>query len=213
MDIGVSRFAPETSAIVVVDVQNDFCDPEGLAGRTGHDVSEIVEMVPRLERLLDNARNASMRVVFVKTTHDEMTDSPVWLARKGGQPAQIKPSGSNCRTGTWGAEFYRVAPEPHEPIVIKHRYSAFAGTSLDIVLRTMGITSLLFTGATTEVCVESSLREALFHDYHVTLIEDCCASFHSASHAATVNTVRRNFGLVVKSGELIAQWGRVPAPA
>jgi ureidoacrylate peracid hydrolase len=205
------RNAPETTALLVVDVQNDFCDPGGVAGVKGSDTSHAVEMVPRLERLLESARAAGVLVVFVRTTHDETTDSPVWLSRRTVEatPVRTPSSTSTCRTGTWGAEFYRVAPAAGEPVVTKHRYSAFTGTNLDVVLRTAGITSLLLTGVATEACVESTLREGFFHEYHVSLVEDCCASYHAEGHAATVAAVGRYFGAVTTSDELASAWAPV----
>ncbi len=203
------RNAPETAALIVVDVQNDFCDPTGVCATAGKDTSAAVEMVPRLEALLDAARAAGVLVVFIQTTHDESTDSPAWLSRRSVDSLLATSGLSTCRTGTWGAEFYRVSPGPDEPVVIKHRYSAFTGTNLDVVLRSAGITSLLLTGVATDVCVESTLREGLFHEYHVTLVEDCCASYDVASHAATVATVERYFGAVTTSSELANAWAPV----
>ena len=206
MSSAPSRFSPGRAAVVVVDVQNDFCHPDGVCAERGSDVTGAVEMVPRLQRFLDGARAAGVLVVFIQTTHDETTDSPAWLARRGdadqGAPTPI----STCRTGTWGAEFYEVAPQADEPVVIKHRYSAFAGTNLDVVLRTAGVDSLLLTGVSTNVCVESTLRDGLFSEYRVTLVEDCAASYEPEAHQATVQNVAKYFGVVATSEEIVATW-------
>lgn len=201
-----SRFAPGRAAVVVVDVQNDFCDPAGACGQRGSDTAAAVAMVPRLERFLADARAAGVMVVFIQTTHDESTDSPAWLARRGDAEAGAPDPVSTCRTGSWGAEFYRVAPQPGEPVVVKHRYSAFAGTNLDVVLRTAGVDSLLLTGVSTNVCVESTLRDGLFAEYRVTLVEDCAASYEAEAHEATCENVARYFGVVATSEEISATW-------
>ncbi|GIG40243.1 cysteine hydrolase family protein [Cellulomonas phragmiteti] len=207
------RFAPGTAAVVVVDVQNDFCDPAGACAQRGSDVTGAVAMVPRLEAFLDAARAAGVLVVFIQTTHDETTNSPAWLARRG-DPVEGGPTPvATCATGTWGAEFYRVAPQPGEPVVIKHRYSAFAGTNLDVVLRSAGIDSLLLTGVSTNVCVESTLRDGLFAEYRVTLVEDCAASFEEDAHAATVANVEKYFGVVATSEEIGATWSTLSRAA
>ena len=91
-------------------------------------------------------------------------------------------------------------------MIVKSRYSAFVGTTLDIQLRTLGVGSLLFTGVTTETCVESSVREGLFHEYHVSLIEDCCASYERATHDASVKVIGQHFGTVIGSAELKDRW-------
>jgi len=205
-----ARFDPRRSALIVVDVQNDFCHPEGVSARR-HDVSAAVEMVPRLERLLADARSAGATIVFIQTTHDELVDSVVWNTRGG--DVDVAAYEPNCYTGTWGADFYRVAPEAGEIVVVKHRYSAFAGTDLDMVLRSAGVESLLITGVATNVCVESTLRDGLFLDYHVTLVEDCSAAFEQDLHDASVRNVRSGFGAVVTGSELAANWLRLDAKA
>ncbi|GAA4184266.1 cysteine hydrolase [Gryllotalpicola kribbensis] len=198
------RYDPAHTALVVVDVQNDFCSPDGSLGKIGNDVSAAVAMVPRLQKLIDAARAARIPVIFIQTLHDETNDSPQWLNRHG-EPGK-KRSSITCRTGSWGAEFYEVAPRPGEIVVNKYRYSAFAGTNLQIVLKTLGVESLLFTGVATEVCVESSLRDGLFAEYYVSLVEDCAASYDADAHAASVRGVERNFGTVITSGYLETLW-------
>jgi nicotinamidase-related amidase len=135
-----------------------------------------------------------------------MTNSAVWLARRTTSLRATTPRRSNCYTGTWGAEFFKIGPEEGEPVVVKHRYSAFAGTELMWVLRSVDRQSLLITGVATETCVESTLRDGLFHDFHVNLVEDCCASYSREAHDASVRVVHRCFGLVASSAEIVAQW-------
>lgn len=202
-----ARFAPETTAIIVVDVQNDFCHPDGVSARKGNDVSAAVEMVPRLERFLADARAAGVTIVFIQTTHDLTVDSEVWNTRMG--DVDTPAYDPNCLTGTWGAEFYVVAPEDGEIVVNKHRYSAFAGTDLDMVLTTAGIETILLTGVATNVCVESTLRDGLFLEYNVALVPDCCATYWPELHESTIANVRGTFGAVLDSGELAEMWNRV----
>jgi nicotinamidase-related amidase len=198
------RYDPARTAVIVVDVQNDFCSPEGSHAALGNDVTDVVAMVPRLARLLDGARAAGVPVVFIQTLHDETNDSPQWLGRLG-VSGEARAS-TTCRTGSWGAEFYELEPRQGEPVVVKHRYSAFAGTSLQLVLTTLGVESLMFTGVATEVCVESSLRDGLFADYYVSLVEDCAASTSREGHEASVRCVASNFGTVVTGEELERLW-------
>jgi ureidoacrylate peracid hydrolase len=207
------RYDPANTALIVVDVQNDFCSPEGSLGKVGSDTSAAVEMVPRLVKLIDDARAVGMPVIFIQTIHDETNDSPQWLNRHSDQDPGNERAGITCRTGSWGGEFYGVEPLPNENIVIKYRYSAFIGTNLDIVLTTLGIKSLLFTGVATEVCVESSLRDGLFAEYYVSLVEDCAASYSREAHDASVRVVSRNFGTVVTSDRLASLWQSAPALA
>jgi nicotinamidase-related amidase len=199
------RVDPAHTALVVVDVQNDFCSPDGSLAKLGHDATHATEMVPQLERLIDEAHRAGVLVAFVRTTHDDSDNSEVWLGRAAAGPGEHTASIA-CNTGTWGAEFYRVSPQPQDIVATKHRYSAFVGTDLDQKLRTRGIRSLLFTGATTETCVESSLRDGFLHEYFVSLVTDCVGSFFQSAHDASLDVVRRNFGLLYCADDVIAAW-------
>jgi ureidoacrylate peracid hydrolase len=206
------RYDPAHTALIVVDVQNDFCSPDGSLAGVGNDVSAAVEMVPRLQSLIENARAVGMPVVFIQTIHDETNDSPQWLGRVDAGPGTERP-GITCRTSSWGGQFYEVAPQPGDHVVIKYRYSAFIGTNLEILLRTLGVQSLLFTGVATEICVESSLRDGLFADYWVSLVEDCAASYSQAAHDASVSVVGTQFGTVTTSTELASIWAPAQALA
>lgn len=199
------RYDAANCALILVDLQNDFCHPDGSVSKAGQNVSAAVTMLPRLQALVAAARAASVPVIFVRTTHDETNDSVAWLNRYAAGPGAVTTQ-LTCRTGSWGAEFYEVAPEPGETVITKHRYSAFVGTNLDLTLRTMGIKSLLFTGVATEVCVESSLRDGLFADYFVSMVEDCCATNAPELHEGSVRAVAKNFGTVVTGDELAKYW-------
>ena len=204
------RYDPAHTALVVVDVQNDFCSPDGSLGIRGADTSAAVAMVPRLVTLIDAARAAGTPVIFIQTIHDETNDTQEWLGRIDAGPGTERP-GITCRTGSWGGEFYGVVPEPTDHIVIKYRYSAFVGTNLNILLRTLGVRSVLFTGVATEICVESSLRDGLFNEYFVSLVPDCSASYSQAAHNASIDVVARQFGTIVTGTELAELWAGIPA--
>ena len=104
---------PKVAALLVVDMQNDFCHPQGVSGKRGRQQTMTIEMAPRLEAFIKACRGVGMPVIFVKTIHYPWTDSPSWvrrLDRDGGD--------SVCRPGTWGAEFYaRIQPEEGEIII------------------------------------------------------------------------------------------------
>jgi ureidoacrylate peracid hydrolase len=196
------RCDPSVAALIVVDVQNDFVSAEGSAGKRGEDVTAALSMVPRLIRLIDEARHVGLTIIYIKTTHSEWTDAPSWIYRSS------QKSGLNtCREGSWGAEFHEgISPLPSERVVIKHRYSAFINTDLNTVLRARGVQSVLVTGVATNVCVETTARDAYMFDYYVTLVEDCAAAYEAKLHRATLENIRRHFGLVASSDEIIDSW-------
>ncbi|MCH7570804.1 MAG: cysteine hydrolase [Deltaproteobacteria bacterium] len=193
------------ACLIVVDVQNDFCSPEGAAAKGGNNVTAAKEMVPRLLHLIEEARKVDLPIVYIQTTHSEWTDSPSWLYRR---PDGRKPE--TCRQGSWGAEFYDgISPQPHERIVIKHRYSAFINTDLNTVLKARGVESVLVTGVATNVCVETTARDAFMYDYYVTMVDDCAAAYDSQMHEATLQNIRKHFGTVASSQEIISTWQRL----
>jgi ureidoacrylate peracid hydrolase len=191
------KMTPAKTAIIVVDVQNDFCHPEGGLARIGADVSMMKEMMPNLHELLHAARKYEVPIIFIQTFHEKVTDSEVWTVIAGEDL---------CRTGSWGAEFYEVAPQSTEIIVNKHRYSAFINTRLDTVLRTMKIETLVMTGVSTNVCVESTARHGFMLDYNIAFVKDACASTSRTAHDMTLENIDRYFGSVVSVNQLIEVW-------
>lgn len=199
--------APSKTAIIVVDVQNDFCEPAGASGCAGRDTSAAMAMIPRLQRFLDAAREHGTNVIFIQTIHEPSTDSEAWIGRRS------DPNAKNCLKGTWGAEFTGVAPRPSEPVVVKHRYSAFLNTRLDSVLRTLKVENILVLGVATNVCVESTARQGFMLDYHTVLVSDCSAAYDRAAHDMTLRTHGFYFGRVATSQEIIDTWAATHAVA
>jgi ureidoacrylate peracid hydrolase len=207
------KTSPLNAALVTVDVQNDFCHERGFLGSLGAPMGLIQEMVPRLERLLVAARARGVPVVHVISHHDEIYASPVVTEQKlrhglpmelNGRPLKDAPY---CLRGTWGAELYGIAALPGEEIVIKHRYSGFHGTNLDLVLRSHGIQSVILTGVATNVCVESTGRDVYMHDYYLVFVGDCTAATSVPAHEATLASIEQFFGQVATSEQIIEAWG------
>lgn len=197
---------PAKSAVIVVDMQNDFCHPEGSSAKAGSDVSACIAMAPTLQRLLDGARAVGTAVIFIQCVHTDETDSAAWIGRGNGRSVKT------CRAGSWGIEFYGVAPLENEPVVIKHRYSAFINTRLDSVLRTLKIKNIIMTGVGTNVCVESTARDGFMLDYNVVFTSDGTAAGSMDMHESTLTNIRRHFGTVASCDEILAAWEVLPAP-
>ena len=146
------RIDPGHGMLLVVDMQNDFCHPEGAAGKRRRDMNFVQSMIPRLVRLVKKAREHDFPICFVRTSGNQWTNSPVWTEFKNTELLA-------CAEGSWGAEFHAgLEPQPGEMIVTKHRYSAFIGTDLDMLLRARGVKSLLVTGVGTGMCVSIPLQ-------------------------------------------------------
>ena len=145
------RVGPEHGMLIVIDMQNDFCYRDGAACKRGRDMAFVQDMIPRLVNLVNQARAHNFPICFVKTSGNQWTNSPVWTEFKN-------PELLACAEGTWGAEFHAgLEPRDGDMIVTKHRYSAFIGTDLDMLLRARGVKSLLVTGVGTGMCVFHTL--------------------------------------------------------
>ncbi|MDR7416192.1 MAG: isochorismatase family cysteine hydrolase [Armatimonadota bacterium] len=197
------KVRPQHTALLVIDMQNDFCHPEGAWGKLGMPLEATHRMLPRLEALLRHARTAGVQVVFVGTHYLPEVLTPVWTERRAHRRRV-----SMLRPGTWGAEFV-LPPQPQDLVLYKHRYSAFFGTSLDLVLRGRGIRTVVLTGTVTNVCVETTARDACQREYYVVVVEDCCSALSEEDHRASLRNLDRYFGEVVSSDALLRVWSTV----
>lgn len=195
------RFSPARVAFIIVDLQNDFCHSNGGFALMGSNVARLQSVVEPVLRVTETARNLSIPVIFIRTEHDISNNSEAWLQR-----TSWSQNSSLCQTGTWGTEFYGIKPQETDVVVTKYRYSAFKGTSLELILRSLRRDSLLFAGLTTSVCVDSSLRDGLMRDFHVALLSDGCAEISTDKHNYTLDLVQNYFGPVVSSGDVIDIW-------
>jgi ureidoacrylate peracid hydrolase len=203
------KVAPAHAALLVIDVQNDFVADGGFFDQIGADVKTIQSVIPQLAKLVDHAREAGMFVVFIQAIYDPQYLSAPMRERD----LRVGRRMPRCLTGSWGADFHVIAPRPNEPVVIKHRYSAFTNSQLDRLLKGRGIRSLLLAGVSTDTCVESTGREAYFIDYYVTLVADCCAGATRRDHRVALERFERDYGVVVNSTDVIEAWERSGALA
>jgi ureidoacrylate peracid hydrolase len=193
---------PTHSALLVIDVQNDFVADDGFFDKVGGEVRTIQKRVPNLLRLIEAARQAGVLVIFVQAIYDPCVLSDAMWERN----LRLNSELPRCLSGSWGAEFYRVEPLPGEPVIVKHRYSAMVGTDLLALLKERSIRSLLLSGVATDTCVESAGRDAYFRDYYVTLIEDCCGAASEDDHRSALKRFHRDYGPIVTSDAVMAAW-------
>lgn len=198
-----AKLEPDRCALLVIDMQNDFCAPAGYIARTmGKDVSAAAAIVPAIERLVGAAREAGVPVAWLRAdySHERIPDSMRVKLRARGITDEC------CKPGTWGADWFGVAPIDSDPVVTKHTYSGFAGTDLQQQLGELGRTTLVFAGVQTQVCVESTLRDAHALGYLCVLPQDAVASHTPALHEATLTNVRFLFGDVSTTDDVARAW-------
>ncbi|MBI4491447.1 MAG: cysteine hydrolase [Chloroflexi bacterium] len=198
---------PRHAALIIVDVQNDFCSSEGAREKEGKSRAHVQAMMPNLHRLLAHARQVQMPVFHVVLEATPHVQAEAWLEQR-----QRTGHALVC-ADEWGAALYELEAQPGEIVVTKHRYSGFVGTNLELILRSKGIKSVLMAGVATSVCVESTGRDAFMRDFYVVLVEDCCGSVDARTHANAVEHFDHYFGIVVKADDVIAAWQRLREPA
>lgn len=207
---------PASTAVIVVDMQHDFADPHGMFGRAGIPLDGIQAVVEPTRRVLDAARRAGVLVVYLAMQFDEdlsnlgSATAPNRLRHlmMGVGQEVAAPDGTQSRvlvSGTWNTRIIEaLAPRAADLVVPKHRYSGFFETNLHDLLRERNITSLIFTGCTTSVCVESTLRDAFYRDYQCLLLTDCCAeaigsAASRTNHEASITVIEALFGWTTES--------------
>jgi ureidoacrylate peracid hydrolase len=212
---------PDRAAVVVVDMQNDFGSTRGMFELAGIDISPIQAIVAPTARFLEAARASDLLVVYLKMAFTAdlgdagFPDSPTWikhLSLRAGD-AVTAPDGSPSRIlvrDTWNTDIVdELAPQPTDIVLYKTRYSGFFGTDLEATLRARGIETIVFAGATTSVCVESTVRDAMFRDFHCIVLSDCTAEpigadLARSNHEASLLVLELLFGSITTSDALIA---------
>jgi nicotinamidase-related amidase len=209
---------PTATALAIVDMQNDCCAEGGSADQAGADLSMYREITPRIAELARACRRAGVPVIHVRihTLPDGASDSPAWIRFRMRANKSYDPSNEGLwhftLVGSWGAEFIdELQPEPGDLVVTKFRSSAFHGTDLDLLLRSNGVRTLLVAGCTTEGCVESTVRDACFHDYFPVVVSDCVGSDVPALHEASMLVMSAYRADVASSAEIMEAWSAAPA--
>lgn len=196
---------PKKSALLVVDMQNDFCHPDGAFAKRGLDISRPRAIIPKLNEMMAAARRVGMPVVVISVLRGKLT---AWPALERVSAVAYGPDWFPVFVeGTWGGELSdELATQEDDIFLVKNRYGAFTGTNLHIQLGNLGVENLVMTGGATNVCVESTLREGFMLGYNIVFVDDACAATSKAYHDGTAATVRLWFGRVEQSADVLAVW-------
>ena len=198
------------SALLIVDMQNDFVHTEGgfaqmarEAPEAGIDMQFLMNTIPRIQRLADAFRAAERPVVYIAhMVKPDYSDAqfPYW--RVGLHPGSSRPF---IVEGTWGAQIIdALQPRTGEHLVIKKGFGGFSNTPLDTILRTLGVTTCVVAGVTTCVCVSTTVRGGVEHNYRMILVKDAVAEINHETHEAELQTMARLFADVKTTGEVVA---------
>ena len=213
--IELPRLDPREVMLLVVDMQNDFCHPEGARAKAfGVDAIAMPRaIIPNVVELMRLCRAAGVRITLTRQVH-----YPDDQARKRRRiPSHLDRRGVKlelCWRGTWDAELIdEISGEvrPEDDIIVKHRASAFYNTPLEAELRIKGIQVLIVTGTTTSFCIDSTIRDAYMRDYDVLVPAECVSDTDQAAHDAVLASVDRFHGVVTSTADIARALG-VPAP-
>ncbi len=205
------QFDPKKMALLVIDLQVDFLDEDGYFARKGYDPAPLRSIIPVVKEMVAAARNAGCRIIWTRQGYRadlaDVTPYDHWRSRRAGIDL-TDPENSALVRGSPGFEILpELMPAKDDIVVDKTANGAFYQTDLEMVLKSQGISQLLFCGITTDVCVHTTLREATDRKFQCLLVPDACASADTYAHDAAIHMVTVEdgiFGVVATARDVIA---------
>jgi len=187
-------------AMIVVDMQNAYLDDEGSMNKSGMDITELKKTVLPVSSLITACRSADVPIIFTRyVLRADYKDAGLRSVR-GPKFKEI----NSLVMGTWDSELDpRMDQRLEDYVLDKTRYSSFYNTSLEVILRGLGVDTLIVCGVTTEICVESTIRDAYFRDFKIIVPKDAVAAMDIGRHKGTLATIEFGFGSVTTSADLI----------
>jgi biuret amidohydrolase len=200
------------SALVIIDMQRDFLEPGGFGAALGNDVSMLQAAIGPCRETLSAARAIGMLIIHTREGHrPDLTDAPPHKVERGDPATRIGAPGPMGRILVRGEPGHDIIPElyplPNEPVIDKPGKGAFYQTDLELMLKNRGIDTLFVCGVTTEVCVNTTVREANDRGFRCIVLSDCCASYFPKFHEAGLAMIKAQggiFGSVTGSKSLLA---------
>jgi len=204
-------FRPARCALLIIDMQRDFLEPGGFGEMLGNDVGQLRRTIAPNRALLDAWRAAGLQVIHTREGHrPDLSDLPHAKKIRGGGTTTIGDAGPMGRILVRGEAGHDIIPElyplPGEPVIDKPGKGAFFATDLGAILQHRGVEQLVVTGVTTEVCVNTTVREANDRGFDCLVLEDCVGSYFPEFHAAGLAMIKAQggiFGWVASSGSVI----------
>lgn len=203
------QLTTEKTALVVVDMQNGFCHADGSLAKMELDWERLASAIDGCVQLVEGARAARVPVIFTRFVYrSDYSDGGVQVQHFLPWLAEVKA----LAEGTWDMELVEaLAPQPGEYVIDKNRCSSFYGTRLEPILTSLGIQRLVVAGVTTNMCVETTVRDASQRDYEVFVVADACGELEEERHRVALRTMGFGFARIVGVDDVLAAWGKEPA--
>lgn len=204
MMLSPQDIAPSRTALLVIDIQNDFGAPGFAMARAGMAPEPVEAAISRTETLIAAARRAGVTPWFVRVVTRPETDPRAlrrFMARAG-----MAEDIAICRADTPGVDYYRVSPADGEPEVEKLLYSAFAGTDLEARLHERDVETLVLCGLTTDCCVDATARDGFHRDFDIFIASDACAAFDPRTHENALAILSTHCATSVMTQEIVTAW-------
>lgn len=193
---------PSNAALLIIDMQRDFCDPGGYIASMGYGVEHISQLIPRIAAVRRRMERLGAKIIYTREGHrpdlTDLTPQKAARSRRGG--AEIGASGPLGRFLVRGEPgwniIHQLAPGDDDIVIDKPGYSAFHATDLEQILRVRGVRRLILCGVTTDVCVHSTLRSAIDLGFDCLVLEDCCAATVAEHHTSAIGTISTEGGIL-----------------
>lgn len=183
-------------AVLVIDIQNDFCSERELFKKRGLDISAIQTAVSRCADFIALSRKQGIPIVFIQAVYDRK-----YLPANIAEMYKKRGLTSLCQEGSCGADFYKISPLPNEKVFVKHRFDAFTNKELELWLRKKNIKTLVLTGCQTDVCVDSTARSGFMKGFNIVVIEDCVASTDQENHKSALKFMEKMYDAIIRTSK------------
>lgn len=195
--------SPKNTALIIIDVQNDYCSPIGKMAKRGFTVSHLSKLTDKIIKFVDKARNIGIPIIFTR-----MIEDPRYMSQNAKKLLSTN-SFALCSPNTVGFEYFKIKPRKTDFEIIKKSYDAFSSIKLEKILKRKKIENIIVAGVHAQVCVDTTIRSGFTHGYNIIVPRDLVSTIkeRKKEEIAAVNVWKLVFAHLTNSNEILAKWG------